>query len=90
MVSRSFVIANDGDDDKIVIFGTENSLQHLAEVDTFFVDGMQFETGATQMPRRRKVRDREKRLQNIFDRFRTGSMTIDEYLEAIKHHAGFK
>ena len=50
----------------------------------------QFETGTTQMPRRRKVRDRGKRLQNIFDRFRTGSMTLDEYLEAIKHHTGFK
>ena len=33
---------NDGDDDKIVIFGTENALQHLSEADTFFVDGTFF------------------------------------------------
>ena len=33
---------SDGDDDKIVIFGTENVLQHLSEADTFFVDGTFF------------------------------------------------
>ena len=27
---KNFIIANDGDDDKIVIFGTENALQHLS------------------------------------------------------------
>ena len=31
-----FVLANDGLDDKIVIFGA--CLQHLAEADTFFMD----------------------------------------------------
>lgn len=40
---ENFVLANDGNDDKIVIhvhiFGTDNSLQHLAEADIFFVDG---------------------------------------------------
>ena len=35
----AFVLANDGDDDKIVIFGTKNALQLLSEADTFFVDG---------------------------------------------------
>ena len=35
---ENFFLANDGLDDKIVIFGTENSLQHLAEADTFFMD----------------------------------------------------
>ena len=36
---ENFILANDGDSDKIVIFGTENALQHLSEADTFFVDG---------------------------------------------------
>ena len=37
---ENFILANDGDDDKIVIFGTENALQHLSEADTFqFFDG---------------------------------------------------
>ena len=36
---ETFVLANDGDDDKIVIFGIENALQHLSEAETFFVDG---------------------------------------------------
>ena len=35
---ENFVLANDGLDDKIVIFGTENSLRHLVEADTFFMD----------------------------------------------------
>ena len=35
---ENFILANDGDSDKIVIFGTENALQHLFEADTF-VDG---------------------------------------------------
>ena len=35
---ENFILANDGDSDKIVIFGTENALQHLSEADTF-VDG---------------------------------------------------
>lgn len=40
---ENFVLANDGNDDKIVIhvhiFGTDNSLQHLAEADIVIVDG---------------------------------------------------
>ena len=36
---ENLVLVNDGDSDKIVIFGTENALQHLSEADTFFVDG---------------------------------------------------
>ncbi len=39
MNGENIVLANDGLDNKIVIFGTEGSLQHLAEATTFFVDG---------------------------------------------------
>ena len=35
---ENFVLADNGLDNKIVIFGTENSLRHLAEADTFFMD----------------------------------------------------
>ncbi len=35
---EKFVLANDGVDDKIVIFATENSLRLLAEATTYFVD----------------------------------------------------
>ncbi len=36
---EKFVLANDGLDDKIVIFATESSLRLLAEATTYFVDG---------------------------------------------------
>ena len=38
---ENFFLGNDGDNDKIVIFGTENAnaLQHLSEANTLFVDG---------------------------------------------------
>ena len=38
-MGENFVLANDGLDDKIVIFGAVNSLRHLAEAETFFMDG---------------------------------------------------
>ena len=36
---ENFVLVDDGEDDKIVVFGTQSSLCHLAEVSTFFMDG---------------------------------------------------
>ena len=36
---QDFVLANDGQDDKIVLFGTESSLKLLSEANTYYVDG---------------------------------------------------
>ena len=36
---QDFVLANDGQDDKIVLFGTESSLKLLSEANTYNVDG---------------------------------------------------
>ena len=36
---QNFVLANDGQDDKIVLFGTESSLKLLSEASTYYVDG---------------------------------------------------
>ena len=35
---QDFVLANDGQDDKIVLFGTESSLKLLSEANTYYVD----------------------------------------------------
>ena len=48
----------------------------------------QFESGAQEPPRRRKVRERERRIQLLFQRFNGGTISIDEYLESFKHHTG--
>ena len=36
---QEFVLANDGQDDKIVLFGAESSLKLLSEANTYYVDG---------------------------------------------------
>ena len=46
------------------------------------------ESGATGPPRRRRVRERERRIQTLFQRFNGGTISIDEYLEAFKHQTG--
>ncbi len=45
-------------------------------------------TGATARPQRRRIKEREKRIHALFDRFNGGSISLDEYLEAIKHLTG--
>ena len=51
---------------------------------------LNFESGAAQAPRRRKVKDRERRLraQVLFARFKDGNVSIDDHLESVKHHTG--
>ena len=49
---------------------------------------LNFETGAAQAPRHRKVRDRKRRLRVLFDRFKVGNVSIDDHLESVKHHTG--
>ena len=44
------------------------------------------QAGAQQAPRRRKMRQKEHRIQNLFSRLNQGTMSIDEYLEAMKHN----
>ena len=34
------------------------------------------------------MKEKEKRIQTLFDRFNTGGMTLNEYLAAIKHLTG--
>lgn len=36
---QDFVLTNDGQEDKIVLFGTESSLKLLSEANTYYVDG---------------------------------------------------
>lgn len=45
-------------------------------------------SGATARPRRRRMKEKEKRIQTLFDRFNSGGMTLNEYLAAIKHLTG--
>ena len=47
-----------------------------------------FRSGATARPRRRRMKEKEKRIQTLFDRFNAGNATLNEYLEAIKHLTG--
>ena len=44
------------------------------------------QAGAKQAPRRRKMRQKEQRIQNLFSRLNQGTMSIDVYLEAMKHN----
>ena len=39
-------------------------------------------------PRRRRIREKEKRMQTLFNRSNAGSLTLNEYLAAIKHFTG--
>ena len=44
--------------------------------------------GATTRPQRRRVKKKEKRIQALFDRFNEGALSLDDYIEAIKHLTG--
>ncbi len=45
-------------------------------------------SGATARPQRRRMKEKEKRIQTLFDQFNTGGMTLNAYLSAIKHLTG--
>ncbi len=45
-------------------------------------------SGATARPRRRRMKEKEKRIHALFDRFNAGSVTLNEYLGAIKYLTG--
>ena len=47
-----------------------------------------FSSGATARPRRRRMKEKEKRIQTLFERFNAGGMTLEEYLTAIRYHNG--
>ena len=47
-----------------------------------------FSSGATARPQRRRMKEKEKRIKTLFDRFNAGGMTLEEYLAAIKYHTG--
>ena len=44
-----------------------------------------YRTGATSRQRRRRVKEKKKRIQTLFDRFNAGNINLEEYLRAIKH-----
>ena len=48
-----------------------------------------YRTGATSRQRRRRVKEKEKRIQALFDRFNAGNISLEEYLGAIKHQSKF-
>ena len=48
------------------------------------------EAGAQQAPRRRRVRQKERRIQNFFARFNSGAMSLNDYLEAMKYNIGLR
>ena len=47
-----------------------------------------FRSGATVRPRRRRMQEKEKRIQRLFDRFNGGTITLEDYIDAIKHQTG--
>ena len=49
---------------------------------------MQLCESARGPPQWRKVRERERKIQTLFQRFHGGTVSIDEYLEAFKHQSG--
>ena len=44
--------------------------------------------GATSCPQRHCVKEKEKRIEVLFDCFNGGTLSLDDYLEAIKHLTG--
>ena len=71
---RRGVRANDGRDDKIVLFGTVENLRHLEEAESLFM----------------RVRQKERQIQNLFARFNSGAMSLNDYLEAMKYNTGLR
>ena len=47
--------------------------------------GATFRSGATAWPRIHRMKEKEKRIQTLFDCFNTGGMTLNNYIAAIKH-----
>ena len=43
-------------------------------------------SGAKEPSRRRKIRERERRIETLFQRFNGGTVSIDEYLDSFKNH----
>ena len=48
----------------------------------------QLVAGASQPPRRRKIKDRERKIQTLFQRLELGNITLGGFLDAIKYHTG--
>ena len=48
------------------------------------------EAGAQQAPRQRRVRQKERRIQNLFARFNSGAMSLNDYLETMKYNTGLR
>ena len=46
------------------------------------------EAGTQQATRRRRVRQKERRIWNLFARFNSGAMSLNDYLEAMKYNTG--
>ena len=49
------------------------------------IDSELYRTGATSRQRRRHVKEKEKRIQALFDRFNAGNISLKDNLGAIKH-----
>ena len=47
-----------------------------------------FRLGATPRPQRCRMKEKEKRIQTLFERFNGGGISLNEYLGAIKHLTG--
>ena len=48
-----------------------------------------FRSGATARQWRHCMKEKEKKIQTLFERFNTGGMSLNEYLAAISHLTGF-
>lgn len=45
-------------------------------------------TGATARPQKRCMKEKEKGIRALFDRFNGGTLSLDDYIDAIKHLTG--
>ena len=43
-------------------------------------------SGAKEPPQRRKIRERERKIETLFERLNGGTVSIDEYLDSSKNH----
>ncbi len=48
----------------------------------------QLVAGASQPPRSRKVKDKDRKIQTLFQRLELGTITLGDYLDAIIYHTG--
>ena len=64
--------------------------EELTSINRIYDDALQqYESGAILPARRRKVREKERRLTTLFDRFNNGELSLDDFLEAVKHQTEF-